>query len=73
MKCEFYSYNQGEQSFTYVTLCVLPESARLFEVSRQNGRIGPKKYVKVFTVFTRLKIWEEWPKVLDMAVKFRIG
>jgi hypothetical protein len=41
VKYEF--YNQGEQSFTYVTLCVLPESTRLFGISRQNGRIGPKK------------------------------
>lgn len=71
MKYEF--YNQSDQSFTCVTLCVLPESARLFGISRKNGRIDPKKYVLVFTAFTRLKIWEEWPNVLDTRVKFRIG
>jgi len=44
VKCEFYS--QGEQTFTYVTLWVLPGSVRLFGASRQNGRIGLKKKIR---------------------------
>lgn len=31
-----------------------------------------KKYETLMTALTRLKIWEEWPNILDTTVKFQI-